>query len=560
MKITTTLTPANTALTISDSVLSIVTILSQPGPPGTSDITADQQAALDAASSPSAGNAIVTITDLADFGGGDMLTSVYDPTGVMDDAFDMDNMVEGADTKILTAAERQAIATNSAKVSYPGDQDLSGKQDTLALTTVGTSGAASLEGSTLNIPQYFGGAGGAVDSVNGQTGAVTLDTSDIAPTADRNYATDVEITAIAANAAKVGITTQQANDIETNNAKVGITTQQSDAIAANTAKVGITAQQASDITANNAKVSYPGDQSTANIIQAILASYPRNVWMVYGDSSDGGTTPDSTTQASIDALIADGVPAANIRWLYEIANAFEFLMAKSTQVAGTSGGVVMVRTGGVFNMADSLQDVGTSGSFSFTEESAANTFNMANSLQSAGTSDSILLVRTGGIFVMADSLQAAGTSGGIAMTQQGGATLVWSTTFPEVTTPPNTGLNSYATIQSVERYSAPYALKLEAADYYGHAGRFSWITSGAIHGAGTLKFFAKVLGDAQNAQIRIYDGFGTSYTGILTGGWVQYEIPCTSGFKKNTSYIEAVDDEAGYGGFIYVDNIEYYEN
>ena len=49
--------------------------------------------------------------------GGDMLKSVYDPTSVVGDAFDMDNMTEGADTKILTASERSAIVTNTAKIS-----------------------------------------------------------------------------------------------------------------------------------------------------------------------------------------------------------------------------------------------------------------------------------------------------------------------------------------------------------------------------------------------------------------------------------------------------------
>lgn len=38
----------------------------------------------------------------------------------------------------------------------------SGKQDTLTLTTTGTSGAATLVGSTLNIPQYSGGGGMAI--------------------------------------------------------------------------------------------------------------------------------------------------------------------------------------------------------------------------------------------------------------------------------------------------------------------------------------------------------------------------------------------------------------
>ena len=48
--------------------------------------------------------------DLIPGGGGDMLAATYDPNAVAGDAFDMDNMVEGADTKILTAAERAKLA------------------------------------------------------------------------------------------------------------------------------------------------------------------------------------------------------------------------------------------------------------------------------------------------------------------------------------------------------------------------------------------------------------------------------------------------------------------
>ena len=47
-------------------------------------------------------------------GGGDMLAATYDPTAVAGDAFAMDNMVEGATTKILTATERAEIAANTA--------------------------------------------------------------------------------------------------------------------------------------------------------------------------------------------------------------------------------------------------------------------------------------------------------------------------------------------------------------------------------------------------------------------------------------------------------------
>ncbi len=50
---------------------------------------------------------------------GDMTKVVYDPTNVNGDAFSMDNMVEGATTKILTSTERTAIGLNTAKNTYP---------------------------------------------------------------------------------------------------------------------------------------------------------------------------------------------------------------------------------------------------------------------------------------------------------------------------------------------------------------------------------------------------------------------------------------------------------
>lgn len=54
---------------------------------------------------------------------GGMSQDVYDPNGVGDDAFDMDNMVEGTDTKVMTAAERTAIS-GLATTYQPLDSDL----------------------------------------------------------------------------------------------------------------------------------------------------------------------------------------------------------------------------------------------------------------------------------------------------------------------------------------------------------------------------------------------------------------------------------------------------
>jgi hypothetical protein len=50
---------------------------------------------------------------------------------------------------------------------------LSAKQNTLTLTTTGTSGAATLSGATLNIPQYSGGGGGGIHGAMIRSGVAT---------------------------------------------------------------------------------------------------------------------------------------------------------------------------------------------------------------------------------------------------------------------------------------------------------------------------------------------------------------------------------------------------
>ena len=60
-------------------------------------------------------------------------------------------------------------------VSTATQTALNSKQGNITLTTTGTSGASTLTGSTLNIPNYAGG----VTSVAGRTGAVVLTKSDV---------------------------------------------------------------------------------------------------------------------------------------------------------------------------------------------------------------------------------------------------------------------------------------------------------------------------------------------------------------------------------------------
>ena len=92
------------------------------------------------------------------------------------------------------------------------------------------------------------------------------DTDGLSEGSTNLYYTEARVaanSAVTANTAKAGITTQQASDITTNNAKTGITSGQASAITTNTAKTGITSTQASDITANNAKTGITSGQASA---------------------------------------------------------------------------------------------------------------------------------------------------------------------------------------------------------------------------------------------------------------------------------------------------------
>ena len=103
-------------------------------------------------------------------GSGDMLTSVYDPTSKNTDAFDMDNMVEGLNTKIMTASERDNLANQSGVNT--GDQTLPVKATGAEINT-GTDDAkfatakAIKDSILFNLPEGTMYNGKIVPSVDG---------------------------------------------------------------------------------------------------------------------------------------------------------------------------------------------------------------------------------------------------------------------------------------------------------------------------------------------------------------------------------------------------------
>ena len=92
-------------------------------------------------------------------GDNEILNKPKIPTSTLD-LNDATNRRYVTDANLATIGNQSGTNTgdNATNSQYSGLA--SSKQDTLTLTTTGTSGAATLVGATLNIPQYTGGGGG----------------------------------------------------------------------------------------------------------------------------------------------------------------------------------------------------------------------------------------------------------------------------------------------------------------------------------------------------------------------------------------------------------------
>jgi len=284
----------------------------------------------------------------------DAVTSVNGETGVV--VLDSDDITEGAsnlyftDARVaansavtantakvgITTAQADAITANTAKNSYPSaDATKLAGIEAGAEVNVQANWNETDTGSDafiLNKPTI---PTAAVDSVNTQTGDVVLDTDDIDEGTTNLYYTEARVSAntnVAANTAKVGITTQQASDITTNNAKISFDSVSSTKLA------GI--EEGAEVNVNADWNATTGDAEILNKPTLFSGSY--------NDLTDKPTIPTNNNELTNGAgYITDG----NTGW----DNTYGFITASSTDTLTNKSGNISQWT----NDAGYTTNVGT---------------------------------------------------------------------------------------------------------------------------------------------------------------------------------------------------------
>jgi hypothetical protein len=104
---------------------------------------------------------IKTVNSTTLLGSGNIAVEPTITAGTTGQYYRGDKTFQTLDKTAVGLANVDNTSDANKPISTATQTALNAKQDTLTLTTTGTSGAATLVGATLNIPQYSGGGGGA---------------------------------------------------------------------------------------------------------------------------------------------------------------------------------------------------------------------------------------------------------------------------------------------------------------------------------------------------------------------------------------------------------------
>jgi hypothetical protein len=112
------------------------------------------------------GTNIKTVNSTTLLGSGNIAVEPTITAGTTGDYYRGDKTFQTLDKTAVGLANVDNTSDANKPISTDTQTALNAKQDTLTLTTTGTSGAATLVGATLNIPQYSGGGGGLLGTQN----------------------------------------------------------------------------------------------------------------------------------------------------------------------------------------------------------------------------------------------------------------------------------------------------------------------------------------------------------------------------------------------------------
>ena len=214
---------------------------------------------------------------------------------------------------------------------------LNGKQGTLTLTTTGTSGAATLVGDTLNIPQYSGGGGG----------SISLAAIGSTPNANAATLTGTVLNLEPASASFGGVVTtgtQTFAGAKTFNSSVRTT----DRYLWGTATNGTTGQIVTDNTNNF--FDYLGILS----IRAAASSATRITILESGNTAFGSTTATSRLSVGNKLLMWDATPTGA-----SASTEMGYLFNTTSQPAGSFVESAGAGTGTILSYGTNVPQVGT---------------------------------------------------------------------------------------------------------------------------------------------------------------------------------------------------------
>jgi hypothetical protein len=259
-------------------------------------------------------------------------------------------VANGTTTPVITLNIPTASATNRGALSAADWSTFNGKQNTITLTTTGTSGVATFASNTLNIPNYGSTFSGYLP-YTGATQAVNLGAFDLTVNSlsvGRGGGGIASNTAIG-NAALLANTTGSdntaigANALSSNTTGALNTANGSAALQKNTTGGSNTAIGTSALLANTI-----GSDNTANGTYALLANTAGNSNTAIGSSAlQNNTTGGSNTANGTTALYSNTTGEANT------AFGTSALFTNTTGASNTATGVnaLLVNTTGSENIA-----------------------------------------------------------------------------------------------------------------------------------------------------------------------------------------------------------------